>query len=663
MKKVLLIALTLSLLLSSVAFATPSVGYVFSVYENDNVFYYMFGSTEKDIDEVGVTINGKDYNLGEDALEKAKTSGKFGIGIADPKNILGASFEATPYNVSGETRSQGTVKGVTKSEVPDEDVIALNSLTIDGKAVAGFYTGTTETDFYYGLEEITSIESIPEVSYTLSMGEAETSLTEEKGGFVYTISASKDGRDGIVKNTEFKVHFREFAEKTVAVKPDSAYRVRYSYSETLAQLFDLKSQSGLNIATNTVEDYTSQDNVYLYFTYDVEEDEKYAPVSFDLVGLKARWNPLNIYVYDGDLSKVEFPATLEEANEEKNYIFNGYKGLNYSDSFHLVRCAVEKDQVWTQIGTVASSTAVSEGKNILILKSEYPQIGSNPSYIIYGDWAGCYMTMNVKYVEKNPKDETDIDATIASLKIKGEDADGVKDDTYYKAVEDLTSNDGITKEDIVVTTNTDGATYEVSEIADNQAIVTVTAKDGETTKEYTVKFKEMISQELSFISKNANQPAIEYLLYKNGAYEAGTVGSNNFFARCSSDTNTVDSRAVYFDYSTADLPENSIMVGTATINTTAERTSTYNFYNSSYERITKDCTFDEFTIDSPKFLGSHQRTIQNNASVISITFDSSKLDIKNGGYIKIALEDGDDNGSVSMFGSIPTLTVNYITLD
>jgi len=666
MKKVLLMTLVLSLLISTVAFAAPSVGYVFSVYENGNVFYYMFGSTEKDIDEVGVTIQGKDYNLDENALTKAQESGKFGIGIADPKNVLKDSFEATPYNVIGESRNDGIVKTVVKNEVPDEDVIALNSLTVNGKAVSGFYTGTTETDFYYGLEEITSIESIPEVSYTLSMGNATTDLTEEKGGYVYTISVSATGRDGIDKNAEFKVHFREFAEKTVSVRPNIIYRQHYSYMDTMSAFegLDTYTGEGLTISTNTVEDKTSNNNTYLYFAYEVEPVSGYAPVSFDLVGLRARYNPLDIYVYDGDLSDINLPKTVAET-EANSDLFAGNKGLNDSDSFHLVKFQVPAGEILLNQGIVASSTAVTDGNNILILKSDYPQTGNYPAYILYGDWAKCFMTMNVKYVEKNPKDETDIDTTVSSLKINGEDATAVKDNTYYVAVSDLATNDGIEAEDIIATPTVEGATYEVSEIVNNQATVTVTAKDGETTEEYTVKFKDI---EEKVLTAESSYPFIRwnYSTKKYGYANANYWYANDLSTGLESETKNID--VVYAQFPTGFSSDVDIkLVSNATIKGQATRNQIYKFYNTTYDEIKSGLglTFAEFTGDEQaKYLGEFIRT-NATGSDLSVSFEASLLDIKPDGKIKIALIDGLNDGSNAIFDSASaiTLTVNYITLD
>ncbi len=679
MKKVLLMTLVLSLLISTVAFAAPSVGYVFSVYENGNVFYYMFGSTEKDIDEVGVTIQGKDYNLDENALTKAKESGKFGIGIADPKNVLKDSFEATPYNVIGESRNDGTVKTVVKNEVPDNDVIALNSLTIDGKAVAGFYTGTTETDFYYGLDEINSASDIPEVSYTLSIGNATTSLTEETGGYVYTITASKEGRDGVEKSAQFKVHFREFAEVTEKVYPKYAYLVQCSYIGELKKLDEYTTIGSVNpLWVRSIPDIYSSNNSYLqYITYNVPAVDGYAPVYYDMENIWLGNNgmntssdfPVSAYAYDGEIETANLPSVI---NDETKGFFNGFKGFNSDSSFLINKFA--KSTGARPSGITISSSSVKEGTNIVIWKSDDVTVDTdgkakNSYRIAYhnGDSVGAEgwrMPITVKYVEKNPKDASDIDTTIASLKINGKDADAVKDDIYYVAVTDLATNDGIKASDFEVTPTVAGAEADV-EIVGNEATVTVTAKDGETTDTYTVKFKEIqtsapvlkdITQLEFFYS--ASSSVWKYQVGSLDPAEKGMYAATPVLGLGQATDTVYRSYVSYARFDATDL-SNVKLVGNATLSGTSYKINTYEIYNSLYDEITRNCTYEEILDGSASLLGRATSTEEKQS--LSIALDASKITI-NSEYIVLALKTGNNDGKyVRLYN--PALTIRYITLD
>lgn len=662
MKKILLFTLVLCMLVSSVAFAAPSIGYVFSMYEDGNVYYYMFGTADTAATDIGVNIEGRseDFNLDEAALLKAQDSGKFGIGIADPNNILGNSFKATPYAVVNGEKDTGAEKTVVKSEIPDENVIALNSLTINGKAVAGFYTGTTETDFYYGLDEITSEADIPAVSYSLSFGEATTLLTEETGGYVYTISASATGRDGEEKSTEFKVHFREYSDTVVTVRPVSAYRVSYVDMESSEAMIDLQAQTnGVNMATNTVEDETSDDNTYLYISYYLAPIEGYAPTSYDLTGLRARYNPFKVYSYDGDLSDTVLPSTVEAA--ENNTMFAQYKGLNYSDAFHLLSVdAIGEgtEYIIDNTGVVASSTSITDGNNILIYKSNYPMTHAQyPAYIYYrGDMENYQMKMVVKYVEKNPKDPSDIDTTLSSLKINGKDADAVKDNTYYVAVSNLETNDGIEKKDIVATPTITGAEAVVSDIVDNQATVTVTAKDGETKETYTVKFK-------NIETKTMTQSEFRYLYYDT-KYRTGTRGC--WRAKVIGETmNENWTEVMYAVFSVSDL-SNIKMVGDSTLKTTPSRNGTYQFINTNYDTIDATCTYNEILNKEIDTLAELTITNANVNTEQTISIDSSLIQPKENGNIYIGLMNPNKDGTIyatAESNGSATLSINYITLD
>lgn len=270
-------------------------------------------------------------------------------------------------------------------------------------------------------------------------------------------------------------------------------------------------------------------------------------------------------------------------------------------------------------------------------------------------------TVTKSEVNEFPKVTLSNDTSITELKINGIDADAVSGTTYYVAVADLDDYEG----QITATATDANATVNVSPITNNQATVTVTAEDGVTKGEYTVKFKEMVEKKLDWqpvegISQGQTIYGCLYLQKKSdGTYSTGLrYADNNNWYTARYDQNLV----MYIQYSTNTLPANSKIVRTANISGTAVRNSLYQFYNTHYETIDKTtCTFDEFTNGDAKFLCEFQRT-NATGSDMSLTFNSSMIDIKPNGYIHIALVDGDSSG-VSMFQEVPTLTINYITLD
>lgn len=98
MKKIfsVIVALTIIASMSVSAFAAVTMSpFVFrGVGEDGNTYIYHFGTRDNTEEEVGIEINGEKYAaLNFDAV----TNTKFGIGIADPSNKLGDTYEVLPY--------------------------------------------------------------------------------------------------------------------------------------------------------------------------------------------------------------------------------------------------------------------------------------------------------------------------------------------------------------------------------------------------------------------------------------------------------------------------------------------------------------------------------------------------------------------------------------
>ena len=333
-------------------------------------------------------------------------------------------------------------------------------------------------------------------------------------------------------------------------------------------------------------------------------------------------------------------------------------GIKIGDRFFSLNKEDARD------GENALTKAISTGLWGIGIKDNADALGDTYTVTPYSqlteaDEPYCYTaeteTVTKEGVSEFPEVTLSSDVSIASLKIDGEDADAVSGTTYYVAVEDIDNYEGI----ITATATDVNAKVDVSSIVDNQATVTVTAEDGITTGTYTVKFKEMEKQELSWkpVMIGTTQAYEILILSGDGSYKKDTRGLNSgIFAKL----DTTQDQRIYFNYLTTSLPANSKVVGTATISAIASYNSTYVFYRSHYSNITDSCTFDEFANENG-LLKSYKNSNGANYS-FSIEFDSSLLDIGTEEYIKIALADGSIDSN-SKLAAIPTLTVNYITLD
>ena len=151
------ILMAASLVFSS--FAAPSIGKVVGATNpNGDYLFYIFGNgISENASEVGINIDGRDQDFklqGEAEMEAALETKAFGIGINDSANALGDSFSVTPYEIVDGVKVSGEPVVISKKNAETADSVNLEKLFINGKAVPGFYTGTPETDFYYGLEEL-----------------------------------------------------------------------------------------------------------------------------------------------------------------------------------------------------------------------------------------------------------------------------------------------------------------------------------------------------------------------------------------------------------------------------------------------------------------------------------------------------------------------------
>ncbi len=207
MKKVisLLVIFSIVLAMSITAFAVPTIDYVFGGTEEDgNYYYYMFGKNDTASEDVGITIEGKDklFNLDAEALDKAKSTGLFGIGIADPQNILGDSFKVTPYQVVSGAKEEGAQQDVVKEEVIDSDETVVNKVVLtslsvknaDGEELISDFDADLAT-YYVPVSSLTDELTIEaQADYTVT-----TTKEDANNQYVITVAGDKETNTYYVK--------------------------------------------------------------------------------------------------------------------------------------------------------------------------------------------------------------------------------------------------------------------------------------------------------------------------------------------------------------------------------------------------------------------------------------------------------------------------------
>lgn len=207
----LLVILSIVFAMSATAFAAPTIEYVFGGAEEDgNYYYYMFGRNDVTSEEVGISIEGKAklYNLDDSALIKAQASGKFGIGLADPENKLGDSFQVTPYQVISGVKEEGAEQAIVKEEVTDSDEIVvskavLSSLSVKNangdELIAGF--DAAETTYYVPVSALTdelTVEALAEEN-------AQASTVKEDANNQYVITVTGEDKEANTYYVKYRV--------------------------------------------------------------------------------------------------------------------------------------------------------------------------------------------------------------------------------------------------------------------------------------------------------------------------------------------------------------------------------------------------------------------------------------------------------------------------
>lgn len=677
------------------AFAAPSVSKVVGVSAtNGDYIFYIFGeNASENASEVGLTIEGRteDYKLRyfpkdeEDSLQKYLECGKYGIGINDSKNLLGNSFKAAPYEIVNGEKIVGDYVTINKSEVETADYVGLTKLFINGKAAPGFHTETPETDFYYGLETLpATAEELPVIEIASNYGTLVKGEVEKYyGGYTVPYSVEYTNVNGNVLDKTFKIHFREFSDKVVTELPVSAYRVHHSYLDySKEDMMNLQAETekDFNISLNTDSDIPSNKDTYIYMSYNVDEIEGYAPVSYDLTGLAVKYNPFDIYSYDGDLSNVTLPRTSKDALENAG-MFSGFKGYNPVPEFHLYGNGGTPDAsnfMVKEAGVVATTTSVTEGNNILIYRSRLPIINQYHAYLVYGSSpASSYkMKINVKYVEKNPVDITMYDATVKSVSYDGIKAAGYDEETstYYIGVESFDKFD-FASASVKVDTNVEGAAvvYGTYDKKLNQLPVTVIAKDGVTENEYTIIFKEIAYKNFAFTSNYGYR--LEYVAnsgkYQTGSRDFVTSGTTSYTPADGLISSIPDARSYtsYFIIPTKEMNLGKFaLAGMSKLNVAPSRYDTYVFFDSEYDSIKSDCRYTEIIEGTATILGSY---ICSNSSTTELTvnvdnkieIDNSLLTIKENGNIVIGVYDGDSSNTTTGVLKNCNIDLAYIVME
>ncbi len=152
-----------------------------------------------------------------------------------------------------------------------------------------------------------------------------------------------------------------------------------------------------------------------------------------------------------------------------------------------------------------------------------------------------------------------------------------------------------------------------------------------------------------------------YLYFSGEKY--GFASRNWFSAKRSSENMAQDSNYItYAEFPTSELGDIKL-VGQAELSGKVDRYTLYEFYNTSYDTVSKDCTYDEFKNGSAKLLKSVQLSTDIvKDGVLTVEFDTSLMDIKSDGKIKIALVDGKSDGTIARFADKEAQTPVYLKI-
>lgn len=178
MKKVLSSLIALILAISTTSFAAFHVSYVFKGTGPDGKTYnYFFGWFDEGDQEVGLTIDGKDYVLEDEAYAKAVLNGnKCGIGIHSEED-----FTAIPYAVDAEsTRTEGTAVNIEASA--PETVVTYDLLPqeikLDGELIETFQK---ERNYYY---VTVNNDTVPQITAVKNSASASVNVTVQQASAV-----------------------------------------------------------------------------------------------------------------------------------------------------------------------------------------------------------------------------------------------------------------------------------------------------------------------------------------------------------------------------------------------------------------------------------------------------------------------------------------------
>jgi len=661
------VALVICLSLTLTSFAAVTIGGTFT----DGTDVYVYGSYEGEADEVGVKVGERTYPLSEKKMFQANKFGKFVIGLRDAMNILGLEFDVAPYTVSGENEVTGEAVKAEK-EVFD----SITAVTVNGKMVSEFYQGTTETEFYYGLSELPEEASgLPPVAVKAGAHEFELKTEAEFEG--WAVSAYHEGAKLVT------VHFRKFAEFTTTALPKIHYHTRHHYidinmsadiGEKLTQSFFFRTKG------ESIYDDTESTLGYTY--YNVEAVEGYAPVAYNIsrvyVNQKTECTEgVSVWNYDGDLSNETFTSIADisaavTATPKQSY-YNPvlyFKGFNPIEEYKVALIS-------TQEQSLASfdSTTVKEGANFIIMKNETE---NNVYASFYLDTVNYPWKMTVKYVEKNPVDETMQDTSLAEIKVGGVAVPGVNAETkaYYYGVEDVYGE--LPEVTAAAAQAEKGATVSIEK--DIETKITVTAADGVTKETYTLSFRPIKTLKISAPAaliradggwKEINSGASSYIVNAHQAVISGTTGVIN---------------AAYLLYNLSSVPADAVITGIDLgykykgTNTDENHTVQYFNFKETATRtidgwVNAETGKFKTSVDTSFFAGLDDTNDDNLVAEASFTyagsdvtgtteFDLSKLTVSENKNIILIVkkkhEEGDAKAKTITVTTAAPLTVKYV---
>jgi len=316
------LATLLIMILSVNAFAIK-IDFSFKTYPDEltsEEYIYSFGRTETDeaLKEIGFKINGERYVLSEPSLYTANKTGVFGVGFRDENNLLGDSYDITPYYITEENEEvEGEVFTINKNDYIDNDAgIKLSSIQVDGKELS--YFNENVKSYEYGIPYEDMEVNNPLVTATPKDANSEVAYNLLPTGVEITVT-SEDKR-----TEKYTVNFKPVSEeKHTAAASKMGTKRRDSDREITSIASDAYTTAIRNTSVNQDADATNPNRFgqIPYITFDIPENINCEDeVIFEIRVRTLNTVPRDLKIYAYEYNEDAMPYFKNEAYDDYGYL-------------------------------------------------------------------------------------------------------------------------------------------------------------------------------------------------------------------------------------------------------------------------------------------------------------------------------------------------------